>query len=233
MKPVSLVSVFQDIAMMKGLLLIPAFAQINEAFKLTNYGDLLQEIPDDYAASDNSRNQITSNPKMLKMSVKELLDMNHHYIQSSDYNSYYNKPFKADPYENRNSVYEEYYLDYPTTDTEKSSESFEAHMEEMLGKDFFEDKKFLLFVIFSCVLFLLVFSCSLVTLRWCWMSVCRAPAPPDLPALYTPLSLPSSPDTSLTMYSDVDTPYPDQIFLQGRKLYPGVLWNTFIQISAY
>ena len=210
----------QDISMMKRLLLVPAFAQISGAFKLTNYGDLLQEIPDQFMASHNSRNEITSNPKMLKMSVKELLDMNHHYIQSSspDYDFFYNKPFP--PYENRNSVYEEYYLDYPT---DKSSESFEAHLEEMLGKDFFEDKKFLLFLIFSCVLFLLVFSCSLVTLRWCWMSVCRAQATHPAPALYSPPSLPSSPDTSLTMYSDIDTPYPDQIFLQGRKLYPGVL----------
>ena len=218
--------------MMHRLLLIPAFAQITESLKhanFVNYGDLVKEIYSDpylsadrelLVANDNSKNEITSNPRMLKMSVKELLDMNHHYVQSSDHNPHHNQPSTPFHSDNRNLVDEEYYPDNPT---DTSSESFEEHMEEMLGKNFFEDQKFLLFVIFSCVLLLLMFCCSLVTVRWCWMSVCRAQEPPPSPpSSYTAISLPS-PDTSLSMYSDTDTPYPDEIFLQGRKLYPGVL----------
>ena len=218
---------------MQRLILIQAFAQVTGSLKhanFVNYGDLLKEIYSDpylsadrelLVASDNYKNEITSHPKMLKMSVKDLLDMNHHFVQSSNHDSYHNKPSTQFSSDNRNLVHdEEYYIDKPTN---TSSESFEAHMEEMLGKDFFEDQKFLLFVIFSCVLLLLMFCCLGVTVRWCWMSVCRAQETAlSPPSSYTALSLPS-PDTSLSMYSDTDTPYPDEIFLQGRKLYPGVL----------
>ena len=72
MKPVSLVSVFQDIAMMQCLLLIPAFAQITESLKhanFVNYGDLVKEIYSDpylsadrelLVANDNSKNENVS-----------------------------------------------------------------------------------------------------------------------------------------------------------------------------
>ena len=38
-----------------------------------------------------------------------------------------------------------------------------------------------------------------------------------------PVTSPHSSETSLTMFSDIDTSFPDELFLRGRKLDPGML----------
>ena len=157
---------------MKHTLLIPAFVQITAtAFKNSNYADMLfpGKAKKQNGTFNNSRNDMASIPRMLRMSVRELLEMNHQYIssRSSDDDSYYTEHFSSYPYDDS-----DFYLDnsgdedYP--DDVTRSESLEGLLEEMLGTDFFESRKFSLFLVLSGLLCLLLVSCCLASLCWCW-----------------------------------------------------------------
>ena len=214
-----------------------------QSFKLTNYADVLQEIPNNPLTLPVEV-EITNNDIDIRgKTVKELLKMNEE--------GYFNSPsdFNYFPYQADRNVYDVNYeiedieeLDVDPYDNIKiydgdffQPDSFENRLENMLGSDFFEDKKFILFVIFSLVLLLLLISCVIISVRWCCQS-CGGQRPRDKArslnsslansTVYQPITIPISctSPTSVQFFPDSDASLiHDEWGLQGKTLYPGVL----------
>ena len=214
-----------------------------QCFKLTNYADLLQEIPNN-PLTIPVEVEITNNDIDIRgKTVKELLKMNEdgYFSNPSDFNYFPSQSdlnvydvnyviedieeLDVDPYDNVH-IYDGDFF---------QPDSFENRLENMLGSDFFEDKKFILFVIFSLVIFILLLTCCIISIRWCCQSCGhggqrsrRDQANSSLAnsTVYQPITIPisySSP-SSVQFFPDSDSSLiHDEWMLKGKTLYPGVL----------
>ena len=230
--------------------------QLSSAFKLVNYGDLLAEVPSLAARGAGVglpsvaalRSSAGQQQEVRTKSVAELLEMSHNLEYFSldtepEYDPYYTKQFDPYPLPDLGSLgdYGDTEVLYTIEDVEVlEPESIEGRLGRMLGEDFFEDRKFVLFLVLSLLL-LLVLTCGAgLAAWWCCRRGCggRRAAPPPGPApspglypVYQPITIPISyaspahpaprryPD-----YEDRDSSdAADEVFLQGRKLYPGIL----------
>ena len=194
-------------------------------FTLTNYSDLLKEIPGYKEIIENNDSNV-----IRRKTVKELLDMSHsippvsnqNYEAFVDYN--YNDYIDAFghhndyPYYEGANVFEDVQL--PRRDV------VEEGLENMLGRDFFTDQKFVLFVVFSLVVVVLLLSCCAVCTRWVWVRISSANNNNSAlihSNLYQPVSLPASLSQPPVMFNDLEASFPDEAFLVNRKIYPGYL----------
>lgn len=220
----------------RGLLLL-FFSPSVITNKLINYSDVLKELA--------SEDEDIGNTLVKQKSVQELLKMSQDYFDLGSYDNNFqphrNKLFSFNDNQDNADIFDDaddevsddpfytnikvYHQDYVQPD------SLEKRMENMLGPDFFEDKKFVLFILFTFILLVLTLSCSIVTVRWCYRTFISKTNPRSSlvsqQQLYQPITIPityNSPSPA-TIFTDLDTSgeFPDEMFLQGRKLYPGVL----------
>ena len=222
---------------MKTRLLLLLMTSPSMSRKLINYSDVLKELSD----------QKLGNSLIKEKSVAELLKMSQEYHHQSDqFNPLYSNNYQPlrsklftfsddlntddddesdDPFYTNIKVYHQDYV---------QPDSIEKRMENMLGKDFFEDKKFILFLLLTFILVLLSLSCSIVAIRWCYRTfiISKNNAGSSLvrTQVYQPISVAAGvygSHSPPTLFTDLDTStehFPhDTEFLQGRKLYPGVL----------
>merc|ERR1712129_662890 len=113
--------------------------------------------------------------------------------------------------------------------------TIEEQLEKLFGEHFFEDRKYLLFIVFSLVFLLLLLSCASICCCWLCRTRRTSRPAPRIPIPSQTLSrtnsiyqhpfsiesqsfLPPHP-----LFSDLETGPPDYSSLQGRKLYPGIL----------
>jgi len=213
-------------------------------YKLKNYGEILKEIPlgRNLYDFDHGDERIDDNSVQRK-TVKQLLKMNEDYLDSAGYNSH----FTGYPYNSDKLTYED--VEYDNIDIYHGNSNFEADsvedmLENIFGRDFFDDKKFILFLIFSLILIILILCWCFVAIQWfCRTGGCCCPkrntlerditiyqrsssgSSPSSPR-YKPIAVPITyaSDAPVDLYTDLDSSYPDDdAFLQGKKLYPGVL----------
>ena len=218
----------------RGLLLLFCSPSVL-ANTLVNYSDVLKEL-----ASEDDED--IGNTLVKQKTVQELLKMSQDYFDLGSYdNNFQPQRNKVFSFNDNSNIFDDtedevsddpfytnikvYHQDYVQPDT------LEKRMENMLGRDFFEDKKFVLFVLFTFILLVLTLSCSIVTVRWCYRTFVSKTNPRSSlvsqQQLYQPITIPityNSPSPA-TIFTDLDTSgeFPDEMFLQGRKLYPGVL----------
>ena len=182
--------------------------QLSSAFKLVNYGDLLAEVPSLAARGAGVglpsvaalRSSAGRQQEVRSKSVAELLEMSHNLEYFSldtepEYDPYYTKQFDPYPLPDLGSLgdYGDTEVLYTIEDVEVlEPESIEGRLGRMLGEDFFEDRKFVLFLVLSLLL-LLVLTCGAgLAAWWCCRRGCggRRAAPPPRPAS-TPCTSPS------------------------------------------
>ena len=220
--------------------LVLVFSSVCQAFTLNNYADLLKEIPGYRDFIENNDSNI-----IRKKSVKELLDMSHkQQPQFSQYNSDFyqslnNQNFEAfedysdyidvfgrhsdDPYYEGVKVFQD--LQHPIRDN-GGGDSVEERLENMLGRDFFQDHRYILFIVFSLVLLLLVLSCCVVCSRWMCKSLSsrnKANSPLINAPVYQPITIPIAYAQPPVMFNDLEASFPDESFLENKKIYPGYL----------
>ena len=220
--------------------LVLVSSSVCQAFTLNNYADLLKEIPGYRDFIENNDSNI-----IRKKSVKELLDMSHsQQPQFSQYNSDFyqslnNQNFEAfedysdyidvfgrhsdDPYYEGVKVFQD--LQHPIRDN-GGGDSVEERLENMLGRDFFQDHRYILFIVFSLVLLLLVLSCCVVCSRWMCKSLSsrnKANSPLINAPVYQPITIPIAYAQPPVMFNDLEASFPDESFLENKKIYPGYL----------
>jgi len=208
------------------------------AYKLTNYGEILREIPLGRNLYDVEYAERTNDNVVRRKTVKELLKMNEDYLDYMGYNSHNTlNPYKPDKLTDVGVEYDN--IDIYHGNSNFETDSVEDLLENMLGRDFFDDKKFILFLIFSLIVMILILCWCFIGIQWC----CRTqgccslqrntnkrsslistpnPSSPRYKQIAIPISYSS--DAPMDLYSDLNSSYPDDdAFLQGKKLYPGVL----------
>ena len=206
--------------------LVLSSLSFSDGFTLTNYSDLLREIPGyKEIIENNDSNEIR------RKTVKELLEMSHsqtvsdqNYEAFVDYN--YNDYLDAfgrhsnDPYYEGVRVFED--VKHPRRDL------VEERLENILGRDFFRDQKFVLFIVFTVILLVLVLSCCAVCSRWVWARLSsnsnkEAASTRVTSPVYQPISIPVHYSQPPVMFNDLEASFPDEAFLGNRKIYPGYL----------
>ena len=102
----------------------------------------------------------------------------------------------------------------------------EERLENMLGRDFFQDQKYVLFVVFSLVLIVLLLCCCFL----CAQGICRRIAGKNRinssvisDPMYQAVTVPFSSSKPPVMFNDLEASFPDEAFLENRKIYPGYL----------
>ena len=152
--------------MRSSFLLLPLIVDKITGYKLMNYGEILKEIPFGRNFYDFDEDGNVEDNTVGRKTVKELLKMNEDYLEAMDYNQFYDvnqhNPVKlSDETEFDNvDIYHENSNFHP--------ETVEDMLENMLGRDFFDDKKFILFLIFSLVIMILVLCWCLISIQWCF-----------------------------------------------------------------
>ena len=217
--------------------LVVMSSSVSQSFTLNNYSDLLKEIPGYRDIMENNDSNL-----IRKKSVKELLEMTHsphfsHY--TSDFQQSLNDPnFEAfvdysdyidvfgrhneDPYYEGVKVFQD--VEHPSRD---SGDSVEERLENMLGRDFFQEHRYILFIVFSLILVVLVLSCCVVCTRWIWQSLSssnktRSSSLINAP-IYQPITIPIAYSQPPVMFNDLEASFPDESFLGNKKIYPGYL----------
>ena len=211
---------------------------VSWSFTLNNYADLLKEIPGYRDFMENNDSNLVR-----KKTVKELLDMTHNQPQFSQYTADFdqsflnNQNFEAfvdysdyidvfgrhndDPYYEGVKVFQD--VQHPIRD---DRDSVEERLENMLGRDFFQDHHYILFIVFSLILLVLVLSCCLVCSRWMCKSLSsknKANSPLINAPIYQPITIPIAYSQPPVMFNDLEASFPDESFLENKKIYPGYL----------
>ena len=211
---------------------------VSWSFTLNNYADLLKEIPGYRDFMENNDSNL-----IRKKTVKELLDMTHNQPQFSQYTADFdqsflnNQNFEAfvdysdyidvfgrhndDPYYEGVKVFQD--VQHPIRD---DRDSVEERLENMLGRDFFQDHRYILFIVFSLILLVLVLSCCLVCSRWMCKSLSsknKGNSPLINAPIYQPITIPIAYSPPPVMFNDLEASFPDESFLENKKIYPGYL----------
>ena len=220
--------------------LVLMFSSVSQSFTLNNYSDLLKEIPGYRDILENNDSNIIK-----KKTVKELLDMTHnphfsHYtsdfdqslndqnfeafVDYSDYIDVFGR-HNEDPYYEGVKVFQD--IQHPSRDIE-SGDSVEERLENMLGRDFFQQHRYILFIVFSLILLVLILSCCAVCTRWLFRSLTGGSRTKPSSSLinapiYQPITIPIAYSQPPVMFNDLEASFPDESFLENKKIYPGYL----------
>lgn len=216
--------------------LVVMSSSLSHSFTLNNYSDLLKEIPGWRDILENNDSNI-----IRKKTVKELLDMTHSpqfspytsdfdqsldsqnfeaFVDYSDYMDVFGR-HNEDPYYEGVKVFQD--LQHPIGD---AGDSVEERLESMLGRDFFQEHRYILFIVFSLILLVLVLSCCAVCSRW----ICKSLSSRDKGSsslinapIYQPITIPIAYSQPPVMFNDLEASFPDESFLGNKKIYPGYL----------
>ena len=215
-------------------------SSLSQSFTLNNYSDLLKEIPGYRDILENNDSNIIK-----KKTVKELLDMTHsphfsHYtsdfdqslndqnfeafVDYSDYIDVFGR-HNEDPYYEGVKVFQD--IQHPSGDIE-SGDSVEERLENMLGRDFFQEHRYILFIVFSLISLVLILSCCAVCTRWLCRSLTggtgnKASSSLINAPIYQPITIPIAYSQPPVMFNDLEASFPDESFLENKKIYPGYL----------
>merc|ERR1712150_294255 len=212
-------------------------SSVSHSFTLNNYSDLLKEIPGYRDIMENNDSNL-----IRKKTVKELLEMTHsphfsHYtsdfdqplndqnfeafVDYSDYIDVFGR-HNEDPYYEGVKVFQD--VQHPIRDSGAGGDSVEERLENMLGRDFFQEHRYILFIVFSLILLVLVLSCCAVCTRWICQSLSsRNKTSSSLinAPIYQPITIPIAYSQPPVMFNDLEASFPDESFLGNKKIYPG------------
>ena len=223
--------------------LVVVSSSVSQSFTLNNYSDLLKEIPGYRDILENNDSNL-----IRKKTVQELLDMTQltHSPQFSHYTSDFdqslnNQNFEAfvdysdyidvfgrhneDPYYEGVKVFQD--VQHPSrVSATASGDGVEERLENMLGRDFFQEHRYILFIVFSLILLVLVLSCCAVCTRWICKSLSsrnKASSSVINAPIYQPITIPIAYSQPPVMFNDLEASFPDESFLGNKKIYPGYL----------